>query len=416
MAGNLPYLWYAKDIYPFYRREGWRTPLTDPAGRRLLKGDFGEKAAWEIIHATFISEKNTSPRDVIIPGSLRHGIVEYRKSPEWGQLAPNSRIKYDLTFNWLLEPPGIPENADPKKPATLRHKGHGHRPLASMDEEVVIVLRDLRYNPPEDMRYQKKSQDEEKEPPRVFPGSANDLLGALGALFAFVKLRRRQFLLPRGWTSPTDDVPGFQKGEGHRPWEEDEIDQFCTRWPLKTPQRAIRDVFLDTGQRGVDVWKMRREHFRRQKRRRDDLVGLLVSDREISVVQQKTRVRVWVPASNELIPSVDWLLSSHDGAWFFMTEARNHMSQRQMTKILTDAISEAGLPADCTPHGLRVTFATRIIETGLDYQTIESIVGHTNMAMAIKYTEKRRKGRLAIATLNVAMAARRAGQKLLVDE
>jgi integrase len=410
---DLQYLWYAKKIYGFYRREGTLTALKDPDCKRLLKGDFGELEAYERIHISFVSEKNAPPRDLVIPGSLRHGIVVFRKSTEWGQLAPSSRIKYNYTYDWLLEPPGIPRNADPKKPDTMRHKGHGHRPLASMDEEVVLALRDLRHNPPEDMRYEKRF---ERSDDGLFPGAANALLDALGSLFAFVRLRRRQFLLFRGWTSPTDGVPGLAKGEGHRPWEEDEIDRFKDHWPQKTIQRAVLDVFLDTGQRGIDVWRMKRGHYRPVKRRRDDLVGLLVSDREISVLQQKTRQRVWIPASNELIPSVEWLLSSHDGDWFFMTEVGNHMSQGRMTEILTDAIRDAGLPNDCTPHGLRVTFATRMIEMGLDYQNIESIVGHTNMAMAIKYTEKRRKARLPIATLNVAMAARRAGQKLLVDD
>lgn len=421
MAGNEPpYLWYAKDIYPNYRREGQLIALHDPDGRRLRRGDFGVMTAWEIAHANFISDKNAPPRDFIIPGSLRHGIVEFRKSMEWAQLAPNSRLSYNTTFNWLLEPPGTSKNANPKKPETMRHKGAGHLPLAAMDQEVVIDLRDLRFNPPADMRREKKDKDagenDKDSDNRVFPGSANALLAAVGALAKFVKMRRRRFLLPIGWASPTDGVLGFAAGEGHRPWEEDEIDRFSEHWPLGTIQRAIRDVFLDTGQRGVDVAKMRREHFRLRKRRRDDLIGLLVSDRDISVKQQKTGARIWAPASNELIPSVKWLLESHSGEWFFMTDADERMPQREMTRILTEAIRDAGLPADCTPHGLRVTFATRMIETGLDYQTIESIVGHTNMAMAIKYTEKQRKGRLAIATLNVAMAARRAGQELLVDE
>jgi integrase len=51
-------------------------------------------------------------------------------------------------------------------------------------------------------------------------------------------------------------------------------------------------------------------------------------------------------------------------------------------------------------HGLRYTFATRAIELGLDWQTIESIVGHKTAAMAFKYTQQRRQARLAIATLN----------------
>jgi integrase len=60
----------------------------------------------------------------------------------------------------------------------------------------------------------------------------------------------------------------------------------------------------------------------------------------------------------------------------------------------------ADLPDDCTLHGLRYTFATRAIELGLDWQTIESIVGHKTAEMAFKYTQQRRQARLAIATLN----------------
>jgi site-specific recombinase XerD len=92
------------------------------------------------------------------------------------------------------------------------------------------------------------------------------------------------------------------------------------------------------------------------------------------------------------------------------------MSLYYMTSILNKAIEDAGLPKDCQPHGLRVTFATRMIELRLDYQAIESIVGHTTMAMAIKYTEKRRKARFAIDTLDRAIAAHDDGEELLVDE
>jgi integrase len=73
------------------------------------------------------------------------------------------------------------------------------------------------------------------------------------------------------------------------------------------------------------------------------------------------------------------------------------------------------LHAKCAPldrdvrslHGLRYTFAIRAIEARMDYSTIEAIVGHETMAMAIKYTEKRRKSRLAGATLNAALKDQR---------
>jgi integrase len=84
-----------------------------------------------------------------------------------------------------------------------------------------------------------------------------------------------------------------------------------------------------------------------------------------------------------------------------------------MRDIMHNAIEQAGLqpPRKGEPldrdvrslHGLRYTFAIRAIEARLDHSTIEAIVGHKTLAMAIKYTEKRRKARLGGAALNAAL-------------
>jgi integrase len=78
------------------------------------------------------------------------------------------------------------------------------------------------------------------------------------------------------------------------------------------------------------------------------------------------------------------------------------------------AIRGAGLPDDCTLHGMRYTFATRGLELGLDWQTVESIVGHRTAEMAHKYTAKRRSARLTIATLDRATV--RAGEPMVDAE
>ena len=76
-----------------------------------------------------------------------------------------------------------------------------------------------------------------------------------------------------------------------------------------------------------------------------------------------------------------------------------------MRHLMRDAIRAAALTDECTLHGLRYTFATRAIELGLDWQTIESIVGHKTAEMAFKYTQQRRLARLAIVTLDAARNA-----------
>lgn len=417
---ELRYLWFAKGRsaeYPFYRRDNLRIALYSPEGQRLRKGDLGIAQAHDQVHARFEQGsrgKDEGEDDKIIAGSLRHGIVEFRKSPEFQtNLKPATKRNYNKAYDWLLSPPGTPkapDNASAGNDARpKRHRGHGHRPLASMDQEAVIALRDLRYDPPEDMRSKRSRSG-------VFPGTANLLVAALSRLSKFVSSQPRKFHLPRGWQNPAIGIETLKGGDGYRPWEQWEIDQFREKWLVKTTERAIFDDFLDTGQREIDIWAMKREHYRRRKIVSHDATGIWTAEREIRVVQEKTRERIWIPAADELIPVLDYLLGSHKGDWFFVTRTGEHMSQGYMTRILCRAITRAGLPKDCHPHGLRVTFATRMIEWGLDHQTISSIVGHTTFAMAWKYTEKRRKARFGVATMNRGLAAHRAGQDLLVDD
>jgi integrase len=106
-----------------------------------------------------------------------------------------------------------------------------------------------------------------------------------------------------------------------------------------------------------------------------------------------------------------------DEAYFFPGKPGKPISEAGMHDIMHDAIEKAGLQTkrpnapidrdDRTLHGLRYTFAVLGIEEGLPHDTVEAIVGHTTLAMAIKYTKKRRKSREAGAALNAAMKRRR---------
>ena len=52
------------------------------------------------------------------------------------------------------------------------------------------------------------------------------------------------------------------------------------------------------------------------------------------------------------------------------------------------AISEAGLPLDCKPHGLRKAAGRLLAEAGTTAKMIMSILGHTTLAEAERYTEE----------------------------
>ena len=51
-------------------------------------------------------------------------------------------------------------------------------------------------------------------------------------------------------------------------------------------------------------------------------------------------------------------------------------------------MTEDGLPLDCRPHGLRKTLGRLLAEAGTTAKMIMSILRHTTLAEAERYTER----------------------------
>jgi integrase len=75
------------------------------------------------------------------------------------------------------------------------------------------------------------------------------------------------------------------------------------------------------------------------------------------------------------------------------------------SQFMRDAISKAGLPLDCKPHGLRKTLGRRLADAGCSAHDIMAALGHTTLAEAERYTreaDRRRGGRQAVLKLEAA--------------
>jgi integrase len=345
---DLPYLWAATGRrgrqYWFYRRNGRRIPIVSTEGRRLGQGDAGFFEAYERIHASFGAECR---EDAPTIGTLAHLIDVYRDSPEFRARATKTRKDYARYLGVLKQQ-------------------HGHRSIATMPREAVFKIR-----------------DEHQDTPRT----ANYLVAVLRLILSYAEDRRVTFRLPPHWVNPARRPKKLQTGNGHRPWEEVEIAAYQKRWDTKTLERVLFEIFINTGQRGGDIARMIRQQYFRG---------------EIAVAQEKTGERVWIPVSRDLRVTLDPWLEGHAHLVLFPTPTGRPLKVDHMRHLMRDAIRAAELPDECTLHGLRYTFATRGIELGLDWQTIESIVGHRTAEMAFKYTERRRRARLAIATFDAA--------------
>jgi integrase len=73
------------------------------------------------------------------------------------------------------------------------------------------------------------------------------------------------------------------------------------------------------------------------------------------------------------------------------------------SRFMRDAITAAGLPLDCQPHGLRKTLGRLLADAGATAHDIMAALGHTTLTEAERYTreaDRRRGGKRAVTKLN----------------
>ncbi len=75
-----------------------------------------------------------------------------------------------------------------------------------------------------------------------------------------------------------------------------------------------------------------------------------------------------------------------DSGPVFRNQKGGRMTARSLERLFKDYLAEAGLPADCTPHKLRHSFATHLLASGADLPTVQELMGHASLTSTQIYT------------------------------
>lgn len=65
---------------------------------------------------------------------------------------------------------------------------------------------------------------------------------------------------------------------------------------------------------------------------------------------------------------------------------RHHMYDQTFQRAFKRALSGAGIAKTATPHSLRHSFATAVLQAGYDIRTVQELLGHANVATTMIYT------------------------------
>jgi len=147
--------------------------------------------------------------------------------------------------------------------------------------------------------------------------------------------------------------------------------------PTWMPRRdaAILELFYSTGLRlselaGLDVEDV-------------DLVG-----ESLRVVGKGRKERL-LPVGGPAVRAIDRYRSAagvHSGA-LFLSKLRRRMSTRSIQHLLEKYLRLSSIPVKISPHKLRHSFATHLLDNGADLRSVQALLGHASLSTTQIYTQ-----------------------------
>ena len=167
----------------------------------------------------------------------------------------------------------------------------------------------------------------------------------------------------------------------------DELEQLLERMPARTPlegrDRAMLELTYSCGLRCEEVVNV-------------DVGDLDFDAEELRVLGKGSKTRV-VPVGEPAQQAIERYLSkdrpvlaqaSGDPAdpALFLSKRGRRLSPSDVRRRLRTWLRHAGLSGDASPHALRHSFATHLLEGGADLRAIQELLGHASISTTQIYT------------------------------
>ena len=192
-----------------------------------------------------------------------------------------------------------------------------------------------------------------------------------------------------------------RKGLPHNPVREVQLPKIDKKLPLVLTRQQVEELLAAPARvaknRAAPVWMPRRdmaimELFYSSGLRLSELTALDVADVDLYTESvrvfgkgRKERIcPVGLPAL-EAISHYRAAANVHSGP-LFISKARRRMSTRSIWLILKRYLRHTSIPISISPHKLRHSFATHMLDRGADLRSVQALLGHASLSTTQIYT------------------------------
>ncbi|MCX6325782.1 MAG: tyrosine-type recombinase/integrase [Bacteroidia bacterium] len=131
--------------------------------------------------------------------------------------------------------------------------------------------------------------------------------------------------------------------------------------------------------------------------RRSELIGLLnidvdLQEASVKVTGKRNKQRIiplvkpFIQRLNEYIKVRDEHITAGNEGWFFITDKGNKLYDKYVYNTVNRYLAMVTTIEKKSPHVLRHTFATHMLNRGADLNSIKELLGHANLSATQIYT------------------------------
>jgi integrase/recombinase XerC len=155
------------------------------------------------------------------------------------------------------------------------------------------------------------------------------------------------------------------------------LDGVPTGSPLSLRDRAILETLYSCGLRIGELTTL-------------NIGSIDLPQRLVRVLGKGRKERI-VPMGSKAATALEHYLATRgavaDEAALFANHRGGRLTPRSIQRKLKEQLRSARLLIDATPHSLRHSFATHLLDSGADLRSIQELLGHASLSTTQKYTQ-----------------------------